>query len=366
MKTPRSLAFALVALSTFAYADTQADKKPTENASGTQKPRATSDVYLANPRQTFEFWGTALLLQPTAGDLHYAAEAVPLPAVSPHWKIQDIETDYSWGFDLGLRGVFHNSNTNMMLNWEHFHSTDSSSKTVSSENMIGPFFEIGPDALPYKKAKGEVEFHFDEVNLDYGILVKFGNRLLTNLFSGVGFTRIKQTTESRFSNLEGTIVKTIETPSSFIGAGPQFGSSFSYRIAKGFHFTGRGFGTLLVGRQSTDTSFSSTSPGLAAFGASSPNKQKTEVHDRTQVVPGLEGKLGFAYQFNCYRDTLVKLEVGYQAQIYINALRSVDIGSEVVTPPVTPDTVGVFARTFDQSTNNFALAGPYFTLMIGF
>lgn len=38
------------------------------------------------------------------------------------------------------------------------------------------------------------------------------------------------------------------------------------------------------------------------------------------------------------------------------------MGSEVVTPPVAPDTIGVF----EQSPSNFALAGPYFMLDVGF
>jgi hypothetical protein len=305
-------------------------------------------------------------LQPSGSDLHYAAEANPLPILTPNWKIHDIKTDYHWGFDIGVKGLFHCTNTNLKANWEHFHSTDSSSKTVPSSKMIGPFFEIGPDAEPYKKAHGKVTFHFDEANLDYGICVNFGDRLEANLFGGVSFALIKQKIFSKFSNLDGTIVRTISVPSTYFGAGPQLGLDFSYRIVKGFHFTGNAAAALLVGTQKNHTSFTAVSPALATLGASSPNDQRTHTHKKNQLVPGLEGKLGLSYVFTFCSGTMLSLEAGYQAQVYINAIRSVDIGSEVITPPVAPDTVGVYARTFEAHVSNFALAGAYFTLALGF
>ena len=330
-----------------------------------QPVHSTSEIFLLAPEHCFEVYGDALLLQPTGGDLHYAAEAIPLPVPSPNWKIHDIGTDYHFGFDVGLRGVFHATNSRLSLSWEHFHSSDSSSKTLSSSNMIGPFFEIGPDASPYNKAHGHAKFHFDEVNLDYGLFVHFGDRLKTNIFSGVSLARIAQTISSKFSNPDGTIIRTIKVPSTFLGAGPQLGLDFCYHIVKGFHFTGEAEASLLVGRQKNHTSFSAISPAIPA-GTPNPNRQSTTVHKKTQVVPAFEGKLGLSYVFTYCKHNMVKLEAGYQAQVYINAIRSVDIGSEVVTPPVTPDTIGVYARTFEQHLSNFALAGPYFKLDLGF
>ncbi len=206
-----------------------------------EKPPKTSrpmhppfSVFLDSPPTTVELSFTSLILQPTGSNLHYAAQANPLPVPTPNWKIHDIETDYTYGFDLGLSGNFPNSYTNLSLDWEHFNSHDSASKKLSSSDMIGPFFEIGPDATPYTKAHGRVKFIFDQVNLDYGIFVHLGSRLRTNLFAGLGFAQIKQHLESKFSDPTGTIHRTIETPSKFIGAGPRFGVNFCYKISHGF------------------------------------------------------------------------------------------------------------------------------------
>ena len=349
------LALSLITVSSYGNATTPPETKPVH---------LSSDVFLSHPKHTFEIEIGALLLQPTGSNLHYAAEAIPLPVESPHWKIHDINTDYHFGFDLGLRGLFHGTNTSLTLNWEHFHGVDSASKDVSSENMIGPFFEIGPDASAYKQAHGKAKFHFDEVSLDYGICINFGNRLQTNLFSGIGFIHLHQSIFSKFSDDSGTAVRTISVPSTFTGAGPELGLDLSYRIVKGFHFVGEAAAALFVGTQKNHTTYKSNSPLFA--GSPAANVQTTNTYKKTQVVPGIEGKLGLSYVFSFQQHYAIKIEAGYQAQVYLNALRSVDIGSEVVTPPVTPDVVGVFARTFQNTLNNFALAGPYLTVDFGF
>lgn len=355
---------ALLLLATTAYA--KQINPSAKKAEPAPPPRPSSDVFLSSPIHTFEVQINALLVQPTGSNLHYAAEAVPLPAPSPHWIIYEIDTDYHFGFDFGLRGIFHSTNTNLTLNWEHLHSTDSTSKQVASDNMIGPFFEIGPDAAPYKQANGKATFHFDAVNLNYGQFINFGDRLQTNLFSGVSFARIKQVLFSRFSSLDGTIVRTIQVPSLFIGFGPQFGFQSSYRIIKGLHFTGQAAASFLVGSKQDHTAYKALSPGLAGLGITPPNKQSTTPQSKIQVIPEIEGKLGLSYVFNFCRHYMIKLEAGYQAQVYIDAIQSIDMGSEVITPPVVPDTVGVFARTFVQTISNFTLAGPYFNLDFGF
>jgi hypothetical protein len=100
--------------------------------------------------------------------------------------IAGIPSEFHFGFDVGIAGMFHKTNSGLMLNWERFHRPkDSDSFTVSNDAyIIGPFFEIGPDASLYKSAKGSVRFKFDEVNLDFGTFIDIGSRLHTNLLQG--------------------------------------------------------------------------------------------------------------------------------------------------------------------------------------
>jgi hypothetical protein len=382
-----AIAFSLIAASLFAdstndsqsraslFGSNEGSDQPPTNTLGSllsdeipkkrQAPPPTA-VFLGSPPTTVELSYTSLILQPTAGNLNYAAKADPLPAPSPNWVIHDIDTDYTYGFDLGISGNFYHTNTNLSLDWEHFNSHDTASKKLSSSDVIGPFFEIAPDAIPYKKAHGKVKFNFDQVNLDYGMFVHFGSKLRTNIFAGVGVMQIKQKLESKFSLPSGSIERTIKTPSKFLGAGPRFGFNFSYKIYHGFKLEGGFAADLFVGTLKNHTRYASNSPALAGLGITPPNKQSTTVHKRSQLVPGFEGNLGLAYTKYYSKHMMFRIAAGYQAQIYLNAIQSVDIGSEVITPPVTPDTVGVFARTFQRNSSNFALTGPFVNVTLGF
>ena len=64
-----------------------------------------------------------------------------------------------------------------------------------------------------------------------------------------------------------------------------------------------------------------------------------------------------------------RVESDYQAQIYINAIRSIDMGSEVALSAggsIGSAVTGVYARTFERTVSDFGLAGPYVTLSLGF
>lgn len=323
-------------------------------------------VVLSSPAYTFAVEFEALYVQPSGSNLQYAVEAVPLPLASPNWKVYEINPDYHFGFDVGVSCVFQDANTNLKLNWERFQSSDTAAKQVATTDMIGPLFEIGPDADVYKKSDGKVTFDFNTASLLAGVFVDFGNRLHTNLLGGIGFSRIKQTLFSRYSNLDGQTVRTITVPSTFTGAGPQVGLDFACNLYKGFKLTGEFFGSLFVGTQKNQNDYSSLSPALPILGAVSPNNQSTTVSNSTQIIPGLESKLGLCYEVTFKDHYTFKIEAGYKAEIYINAIQSIDMGSEVINIPADPVSVGVFARTFDQTISNFGLAGPYASVVFGF
>lgn len=366
-----STAVILTSLATSIYCDEDDSKNHIQNQ---PSPKL---VRLESPQYSFEVSFNALIMQPYANNLDYGAEAIPFnygdaqAAVSPSWIIPELKPSYHFGFDIGIAGIFHGVDAGLMLNWERYHSpNDSNTTTVSSSNyMIGPFFEIGPDASPYKVAKGTAKFHFDEVNLDYGTFVHFGDHLCMNLFSGVSFARIKQYYFTRFSNVDDTIVRTIDVPSKFTGAGPQFGFDCTYKIVQGFQLVGQARASLYVGTFKNNTTFSTTSNALVVLGDENPNIQTTSVKNKMGIVPGFEGKLGLAYEFLFNEHYMIKLAAGYQAQIYINAIRSIDMGSEVALGDigsVGSSVIGVYARTFKRTVSDFSLAGPYIALDFAF
>ena len=238
-------------------------------------------------------------------------------------------------------------------------------KRTAPNDMVGPFFEIGPDAFGYVNASGQVKYQYDTVTADVATLLNWNCNVKTHLFAGVEGTRIGQKYNTFYSNADGTVSRSIDTPSSFCGAGPRLGADFSYEIFEGLSFNGEGVVSLLVGNLKNHTTYRSNSPFLAGLGITPPNTQTTHVNDRTGIVPAFKCKLGLDYAFSV-ADYAFDIDVGYEVRLYLNAIQSVDMGSEVVTPPIAPDEIGVFARTFQRNISNFGLSGPYLRITLRF
>jgi hypothetical protein len=71
----------------------------------------------------------------------------------------------------------------------------------------------------------------------------------------------------------------------------------------------------------------------------------------TQVVPSFESKIGTTYARAPNSYGQFKIEVGYQAAIYMNAVNQYAL-SQVAVPPA-PASVGVFLATAEHLQNNF-------------
>lgn len=340
------------------------------------RPSESVDVYLDSPDFCRRVEFNALVLKPSGANMSFAAEAIPLPAPSPNWNIFNINPAYRFAFDLGFRHILHDLNTNIFVNWQRFKSCDCAAKRVQATNMIGPFFAIGPDSIAYREAFGQMAFNFNQVNIDYGQMVNFGDRLHTNLFVGIAVTQIKQYRNTTFNGtfeatdsfpaLQGPISRNIQQPICFIGAGPQCGLDFSYCIRGGLDFEGRFKTSLFVGRLANKQVFNSVSPEAPLLATPNPNVQRTFVQRTTSVVPAIEQGLGLSFTFDECCGTTVKIAAGYQVQVYFDALQSIDFESGALIDGAFDNTIGVFAETFIHSSNNFSLFGPYFSFDIAF
>lgn len=327
-------------------------------------------VYSEPPAYAVDLEFRALFLKPSANNLYFAVEALPFdpnapdPILSPRWTIFDFHPDYHCGFDVGFTAVIPSRASNVSVNWEHFSSdTCAAHKVVDTQNMIGPFSSIGPDAGQYKQVNARVAFDFDEVNARYGQFVHFGSYLSTNLFAGIGFARLKQCMRTIFSDSGAGISRTFLVPTSFMGAGPELGFDAAYEIYAGLRLTGQFVAALLVGNMKNHSTYLSESPELAILGETSPNVQGTTVQCRTQMVPVFIERLGLAYVFCfCEERYQVQIEVGFEGKILLNAIQTTDLNSGVVGVGPINSTVGVYARTYDRNLGNFALHGFYIAL----
>lgn len=327
----------------------------------------------------FEVFGEWLFLQPNGSSNYYAAEAFPfntdiaIPEVSPNWKIFEISPSYHSGFEVGSKFLFPENSIDLEINWERIHTHDVDSMHVAPQsygtgNMVGPFFDIGPNSAVYKSAKGKATFHFDAVNMTVGKKICFLDDLSAHLYTGASVLRLRQSISSLFENPDGVTSRSIYALSKFLGAGPEFGIDFDYRLIDSFSFIGHSSMALYMGQLKNHTIYKSTSPDLANANIPQPNKQRTSVPNRTQLIPGFEEKLGFAYAVSCKKWQFT-LQAGYQFQIYLDAIQSVDMTAPQVLPSLTPGAtvnMGVYAVGFERTLSNFILTGPFASASVDF
>ncbi len=327
----------------------------------------------------FEIFGEWLFLQPNGSSIYYAAEAFPyntdiaIPEVSPNWKIFEINPSYHSGFTVGSKFLFPKNAVDLEINWERLHTSDSDSMNVTPQpfgtgNMVGPLFDIGPNSEAYKSAKGKATFHFDEVNITVGKKVCFLDDLSLHLYTGAGVVRIRQSIFSLFSSPNGQTSRSIYALSNFLGAGPEFGIDFDYKLVNSFSFIGHSSMALYMGQLKNHTTYKSRTPYLANAGIPQPNQQRTSVPNRTQVIPGFEEKLGFSYAISGKKCQFT-LSAGYQFQIYLDAVQSIDMTAPQVIPSLVPSqsaNVGVYAVGFERTLSNFILTGPFVSANIDF
>lgn len=332
-------------------------------------------VYLKNPCYGLKGYFEALFLQPTALNTHYYAQADGVTKagntvdeiISPNWYIDDVNTKYTFSFIVGMDYFISCRNSSLSLDWQHFNSHDSSSNSVIKDYMVGPFFDIGPDAAVYKIAKGKVKYDLDLVNLAGNFYVQYGRFLQSKMYVGLSFLNFKQELSSEYFSENMKTIRTIESPSKFIGAGPQMGLAFSYDLVKCISMFGKLDTTLFAGSFKNHTEYNSYDPDLQNnLQVSNPNKQSTKVNDRNGFIPAFSSKIGLGYQLQFANRSEVEINAGWQAQVYLDLIQSTDTNSQVldIEPSVSP--VGVYVRTFKRTISNFALMGPFVNLAVSF
>jgi hypothetical protein len=328
------------------------------HAQGNRMPqvyRSPVDVGSSNPLRHYEVSGSLLYLQPGSGDLEYATLVSPLPLPTPNWVNQSLKPNFSPAFNFGFRYLPSEAN-DIQLKWTHLDTSANASVVGAPGQMIGPPFEIGPTASVYQIANGHVSFAYDSVNVDAGHTFCADCAFQLKVFGGVEAARINQKLNGMFQSLDGLTSASNTTESLFTGAGPRLGMKGQYGLGD-FQFFGEMAGAGLIGTSISRINFSAAS--TAAPGLAQPNNQSLLSPNETQVVPSFDARLGTTYSFPPSYYGQFKIELGYQAAVYMNAVNQYAL-SQVSVPPA-PASVGVFLATAQHLQNTFTTQGPYLT-----
>jgi hypothetical protein len=300
----------------------------------------------------FEVSGSLLYLQPGAGDLEYGTLVTPFPIATPNWNNQSLSPKFSPAFAVGARYMA-NAFNDIELNWTHLNATTNASFTGNPAQMVGPPFLIGPEANEYKIGQGTVKFAYDSVKLDGGHTFCADCSFQLRAFGGVEFARIGQNLGGAFLDPDGSASMSYTTPSMFTGAGPRLGLKGQYALGD-VQFIGEVAGAGLIGTSQARINVSTISPAIVG-----PNNQSLTSPNATQVVPSIEARLATAYAFPANTYGQFKIEAGYQAAVYFDAVSHYALTSVPTAPMIPP--VGIFLSTAQHLQSNFTDQGPYVT-----
>lgn len=305
-------------------------------------------------RSRFEPSAAFLFLQPGGGNLQYGTLVTPFPLPSPNWANQSLNPGFSPAFRIGLRYLATESD-DVQTNWTHLDANAHGSFVGGSTQMAGPPFLIGPGANAYKMGQGGVSFAYDSITLDAGHTFCATCAFQLRVFGGLELARIGQNVTGTFESYDDSNTSGYTNTSLFTGVGPRLGTKAQYDLGN-FQFLGEIAAAALVGRSQSHIDFT-TSSASAGAGIPSPNNQTLTSPDGTQLVPALETHLAVSYSLPATGYGQLKLELGYQAAVYANAISQYSL-TQVATPPVV-GTVGVFLATQQHLLSDFTVQGPY-------
>jgi len=311
--------------------------------------------YKAGPRAVnsprFEISGTLSFLQPGAGNLEYGTLTTPLPLPTPNWSNQSLKPNFSPSFSVGARYMANESN-DVQLNWTHLHANTNDSFLASPTQMVGPPFLIGPESALYKIGSGAVKHSYDAVNLDAGHTFCVECSYQLRAFGGVEVARIGQNLSGLFQSSDGAASSANTVTSLFTGAGPRVGIKGQYALGD-FQLIGELAGAALIGTAQSRIDFTTVSPALGI------NIQSLTSPNATRVVPSIDTRLATAYTFAPSAYGLFKVELGYKAAVYFDAVNQyalTNVPTSLTLPPV-----GIYLATQQHLLSDYINQGPYVT-----
>jgi hypothetical protein len=333
-------------------------------------------VFVPNLTPGFEFSAGVLILRPGADNLGYAAVTTFLPVQNPQWAVQALDPNYQAGFGIGARYAFPCSGNDIRVNWEHLSTSNSAAVAVSdpATQWVSPFSQTGPSTsemanqvgvFHLKAAQAQVDFDYDMANIDVGQTVNIGSHTQLRLFAGLSCVRLKEQLTSTFINDPNinpvppvvappdTSLKyiSLDNTSTYTGLGPRLGLTTEYNLPHGFSFVGELSGTIFAGwMQPAQYTFAGVFEDRV-------DREQISSGSVSQVVYAGDAKLGVGYCRPFGNGSVLSLESGFRASLFINPFSTYETSTNVL--PL--DIGSLSTSSMRHSQSDFTLSGFYAT-----
>lgn len=289
---------------------------------GTMGPVCSAvNVTVPCENTAWDIGGRALYLQPSASG--YAAQRTLTTSTGSIER--GVNPAYGWGFQ--LEASYHYSTGNdFNLNWYHFRNGNS--RTLEAPVQLGTV--VSNKVFDFQKAANltdvtietayqSVNPAWDQVNMEFGQHVDFGENKYARFHAGMNYSRTGvsgTTAETYYAGARDTTFVNANNQYSSVynGFGPRVGTDLTYDWGNGLSVYGTGALSVLAG---------STKNSIYALDANIDNVQTWTLYNSSisRVVPELDAKLGFMYTYAMAQGDL-SLDVGWVWAGYMGALSS--------------------------------------------
>jgi hypothetical protein len=254
---------------------------------------------------------------------------------SPHHELEG-------GFNIGYNFPF--SPNSIEFSYFHLSNNNNADNTSNGAYSFGSIFF--PDATllipPPLSSVSQLRYEVNQYDLFLG-----------HQYCQVwGHFEFKPTFGLRYVNLKHNLPFAVPGyfMSKFHGIGPMFGLDGRFGLGYGFGIDGHLDGALLDGNQTSDTS--------VVFGGITYNYVSPA---ENRVVPMTNARIGGDYRFAFANKSLLTLEAGYQATVFVNAF---DLIRGYLYSPALGG--GVSPKIADIQSTDFTYQGPYLNLTYRF
>jgi len=312
---------------------------------GTMGPVCSAvNVTVPCENTAWDLGGRALYLQPTSSS--FTGNRTLVNANDGTTLAREIQPAWGWGFQ--LEASYHYSTGNDFdLNWYHFRNgrqaqsdvTNSFGTLVNNSFLSGNVYDL-TETYAYQSNS----IAWDQVNMEFGQHVDFGENKYGRLHAGMNYSRTGNNVTTQvigsYATTDGGTANNFNRvdyrTGVYNGFGPRVGMDLGYDWGNGLSVYGNGALSVLAG--TTKTSYNPVERDTAGDITNS----SWYSYSNARVVPELDAKLGFMYTYAMAQGDL-SFDIGWLWASYMGALTSA-------------------GSSFAAHNENFGVQGLYFGL----
>lgn len=256
--------------------------------------------------------GHALFLQPTTPLNHECFGGTNSSLTMPN----GVDPKWGWGFQLES-GLHFTTANDINLNWYHFRQSNALSHPggMSFTNIT----DLGLESTPLYSSYTSGPTYFtvnpawDQVNIEFGKLIDLAFIDQVRWHGGFNYSRIdvpyiselNYTAKIKGSNDAYNYYKYTDQNVNYNGFGLRTGVDLTHCISHGFSIYANGAVSLLAGTSRMTSSYAYTNNDTAPTGANNQLFTNYMYLRRYNIVPELDGKIGFNYTKTCNYGDLI-------------------------------------------------------------